>query len=352
MNDEQMEETRNSRNVLIGISIFLFLVAILVLITVSRTIEEQKIMEKANFVEVEATIVTYRGHTVYTSDNRFRIGESYTTYYQYKSPDGQIYSGFWQARIKTEEEAKAQIGKKVKIYVDNELKLDTKSLDIDKTGVTIGSVFGTLCLLISMSIFIYLAVRFAQWIKNRPLLTEKPNKEEKKNKPPKNFCSVHFPIIMLSVFILVASIGSPISKEKEYQLYENAQFVEVQGEISHYNEFEKDGSAYYVTYYKYIDAEGKEYSEMWRNDIYDKAEAEAAIGSAVTLYYDSNLGVLKSMDDLIKVPKPDHTFDIIVSLIFIALFTNSAVRFIRFIVRDKRYEAEQKRQREAGQYER
>lgn len=58
------------------------------------------------------------------------------------------------------------------------------------------------------------------------------------------------------------------------------------------------------------------------------------------------------MDDLIKVPKPDHTFDIIVSLIFIALFTNSAVRFIRFIVRDKRYEAEQKRQREEGQYER
>ena len=207
MNDEQMEKTRNSRNVLIGISIFLLFVAIFVFINVSKSVEEQKLYEKANFVEVEATIVTYRGHTVYTYDNRFRIGESYTTYYQYKSPDGQIYSGFWQARIKTEEEAKAQIGKKVKIYVDNELKLDTKSLDIDKTGVTIGSVFGTLCLLISMSIFIYLAVRFAQWIKNRPLLTEKPNKEEKKNKPPKNFCSVHFPIIMLSVFILVASIG-------------------------------------------------------------------------------------------------------------------------------------------------
>ena len=345
MNDEQMEKTRNSRTVLRVFSIFLLFVAIFVFINVSKSVEEQKLYEKANFVEVEATIVTYRGHTVYTYDNRFRIGESYTTYYQYKSPDGQIYSGFWQARIKTEEEAKAQIGKKVKIYVDNELKLDTKSLDIDKTGVTIGSVFGTLCLLISMSIFIYLAVRFAQWIKNRPLLTEKPNKEEKKNKPPKNFCSVHFPIIMLSVFILVASIGSSISKEKDNKLYENSQFVEVQGEISHYNEFEKDGSAYYVTYYKYIDAEGKEYSDMWQNDIYVKAEAEAAIGSAVTLYYDSNLGVLKSMDDLIKVPKPDHTFNIIVSLIFIALFTNSAVRFIRFIVRDKRYEAEQRRQR-------
>ncbi len=346
MNDEQMEKTRNSRNVLIGISIFLLFVAIFVFINVSKSVEEQNLYEKANFVEVEATIVEYRKHTVYADEDTFPIGESYTTYYQYKSPDGQIYSGFWQTRIKTEGEAKAQIGKKVKIYVDNELKLDTKSLDIDKTGVTIGSVFGTLCLLISMSIFIYLAVRFAQWIKNRPLLTEKPNKEEKKNKPPKNFCSVHFPIIMLSVFILVASIGSSISKEKEYQLYANAQFVEVQGEIYKYSEFEKDGLLYYVTYYQYVDAEGREFGDMWQNDIYDKAEAEAAIGSAVTLYYDSNLGVLKSMDDLIKVPKPDHTFDIIVSLIFIALFTNSAVRFIRFIVRDKRYEAEQKRQRE------
>ena len=352
MKSQQSEEKRNAKIIAIVAAFFFLFISIIVFSAISGSIKDLEQFEKANFVEVEATIVTYRGHTVYTYDNRFRIGESYTTYYQYKSPDGQIYSGFWQARIKTEEEAKAQIGKKVKIYVDNELKLDTKSLDIDKTGVTIGSVFGTLCLLISMSIFIYLAVRFAQWIKNRPLLTEKPNKEEKKNKPPKNFCSVHFPIIMLSVFILVASIGSSISKEKEYQLYANAQFVEVQGEISHYNEFEKDGSAYYVTYYKYIDAEGKEYSDMWQNDIYDKAEAEAAIGSAVTLYYDSNLGVLKSMDDLIKVPKPDHTFNIIVSLIFIALFTNSAVRFIRFIVRDKRYEAEQRRQREEGQYER
>ena len=346
MNDEQMEKTRNSRNVLIGISIFLLFVAIFVFINVSKSVEEQNLYEKANFVEVEATIVEYRKHTVYADEDTFPIGESYTTYYQYKSPDGQIYSGFWQTRIKTEGEAKAQIGKKVKIYVDNELKLDTKSLDFDKTSIWLESVLGSVCLLISFSILLYYAVLFVYWIKNRPTAIAKPNKEEKKNKPPKNYCSVHFPIIMLSVFILVASIGSSISKEKEYQLYANAQFVEVQGEISHYNEFEKDGSAYYVTCYKYIDAEGKEYSDMWQNDIYDKAEAEAAIGSAVTLYYDSNLGVLKSMDDLIKVPKPDHTFDIIVSLIFIALFTNSAVRFIRFIVRDKRYEAEQKRQRE------
>ncbi len=346
MNDEQMEKTRNSRNVLIGISIFLLFVAIFVFINVSKSVEEQKLYEKANFVEVEATIVEYRKHTVYADEDTFPIGESYTTYYQYKSPDGQIYSGFWQTRIKTEGEAKAQIGKKVKIYVDNELKLDTKSLDFDKTSIWLESVLGSVCLLISFSILLYYAVLFVYWIKNRPTAIAKPNKEERKNKPPKNFCSVHFPIIMLSVFILVASIGSSISKEKEYQLYANAQFVEVQGEIYKYSEFEKDGLLYYVTYYQYVDAEGREFGDMWQNDIYDKAEAEAAIGSAVTLYYDSNLGVLKSMDDLIKVPKPDHTFNIIVSLIFIALFTNSAVRFIRFIVRDKRYEAEQKRQRE------
>jgi heme/copper-type cytochrome/quinol oxidase subunit 2 len=341
-----MEKTRNSRNVLIGISIFLLFVAIFVFINVSKSVEEQNLYEKANFVEVEATIVEYRKHTVYADEDTFPIGESYTTYYQYKSPDGQIYSGFWQTRIKTEGEAKAQIGKKVKIYVDNELKLDTKSLDFDKTSIWLESVLGSVCLLISFSILLYYAVLFVYWIKNRPTAIAKPNKEEKKNKPPKNYCSVHFPIIMLSVFILVASIGSSISKEKEYQLYANAQFVEVQGEIYKYSEFEKDGLLYYVTYYQYVDAEGREFGDMWQNDIYDKAEAEAAIGSAVTLYYDSNLGVLKSMDDLIKVPKPDHTFDIIVSLIFIALFTNSAVRFIRFIVRDKRYEAEQKRQRE------
>ena len=56
MNDEQMEKTRNSRNVLIGISIFLLFVAIFVFINVSKSVEEQKLYEKANFVEVEATI--------------------------------------------------------------------------------------------------------------------------------------------------------------------------------------------------------------------------------------------------------------------------------------------------------
>ena len=352
MKSQQSEEKRNAKIIAIVAAFFFLFISIIVFSAISGSIKDLEQFEKANFVEVEATIIRYDEEIIYTKDNNVPIGTYYSTYYEYKSPDGEIYSACWQARIKTEEEAKAQIGTKVNIYIDHELKLQTKSLEFNKTGIGVGIGFATACLLLSLSLFTYLIVKLVRWKKNSLHSTEKANNEGKNKKPPKNFSTLNLAIILLSVFFIVASIDIAIAKEKEFKVYENAQFVEVQGEISHYNEFEKDGSAYYVTYYKYIDAEGKEYSDMWQNDIYDKAEAEAAIGSAVTLYYDSNLGVLKSMDDLIKVPKPDHTFDIIVSLIFIALFTNSAVRFIRFIVRDKRYEAEQKRQREEGQYER
>lgn len=337
MNKQEIKEKNKKRNIIIVAAIFLLFVAIFVLVTVSRDIDRIRDLENANFVEVEATIVEYKARIVYSNLH-------YSTFYEYKSPDGGIYSGCWQARIKTEEEAKSQIGMKVPIYIDDELKLQTKSLQIDKTGVTIGAVLGSLCLLISLGFITYLTVQFIRSRNNKDPNAQLSSKEDKEAKAPKNFCTLNLAVMLFAVVLAIGGVGSSISKEKEYKKYVNANFVEVQGEITEYKEFEKDGEVYFVTYYKYVDADGKEYFDMWQNNIYDKADAENAIGSKVPLYYDSKLGVLKSMGDLKKVPKPNHTLNIILVVVFIGLFVNSLARFIRFIIRNERYEAQQKRQ--------
>lgn len=85
------------------------------------------IYSKGNYVLEYATIIRYeedihRGKFI-----------DYVTYYEYVSPDGTIYTGLHEARIKTEEEAKAQIGKKVPVYIDHELKLQKKDFSLGGT---------------------------------------------------------------------------------------------------------------------------------------------------------------------------------------------------------------------------
>ncbi|MDE6606022.1 MAG: hypothetical protein K2K85_08390 [Clostridia bacterium] len=316
---------------------FLLFVAILVLVTVSKSIKKLEVYENANFIEVEANIVEYKEQKDY-------IQSYYVTFYEYKSPNGEIYSGFWQTKIKTEEEAKAQIGMKVPLYIDEELHLQTRSLNTDKTGVIIGVVFGSICLLGSIGLIVKMSVQLAHWLKKKNNLKEVQYEKENKTKRPKNFCTLNLAIMFFTVFAIIGGIGSSVSQEKTYQKYSNAQFVEVVGEIFEYKEFELSDSVYYVTFYKYVSEEGKEYTDMWKNDINTKEDAESAIGSKVPLFYDKELGVLKSMSDLEPVPKPDHTLNIILVVVFVVLFVNSLARFIRFIIRNEQYKAEQKMQ--------
>ncbi|MDE5755954.1 MAG: hypothetical protein K2I23_02580 [Clostridia bacterium] len=334
-----MEEKKNEakKNKIIIFSCgacFLLFVAILILVMVSGAIRDIEIFENANFVEVEATIVEYREYIVdsYTD---------YSTYYEYKSPNGGIYTGCWQSRIKTEEEAKAQIGMKVPIYIDDELKLQTKSLKVDKTGVIVGGIFGSICLLVSIGLFSYLAIPLARWLKCQAKIRGVGYKEDNDINRPRNYSFLHKMIMLFTVFAIAGCIGALISKENAYQKYINAQFVEVAGEIYDYKEFEKDNSPYFVTYYKYLGVDGKEYSGAWQNDIYSKEDAEAAIGNQVPLFYDEELGVFKSMRDLEPVSNPNHTLNIILVVVFVVLFVNSLARFIRFIIRNERYKKQQ-----------
>ncbi|MDE6604457.1 MAG: hypothetical protein K2K85_00345 [Clostridia bacterium] len=338
MGEKKIDARRNKITIFFCSACFLLFVAILILVMVSGAIRDIEIFENANFVEVEATIVEYKEYIV---DTGYPV---WSTFYEYKSPNGGIYTGCWDGRIRTEEEAKAQIGMKVPLYIDDELNLQTKSLKVDKTGVIVGGVFGSICLLGSIGFFTYLAIQLAHWLKEQARMKGVNYKEDNVISRPKNFVFFHQIIMLFTIFAIVGCIGSSISKENTYQKYINAEFVEVVGVIYEYKEFEKDDAPYYVIYYKYVSADGEEYAGMWQNDIYSKDDAEAAIGSEVPLLYDKEYGVIKSMSDLEPVQKPDHTLNIILAVVFVVLFVNSLVRFIRFIIRNERYEARQKMQ--------
>ena len=81
--------------------IFLLFASIFILIFVSNTIERQKEYKNANLVAVQATIIGYREQTIYAYNNTIAVGTSFNTYYKYTSPDGTVYSSFWQTRIKS-----------------------------------------------------------------------------------------------------------------------------------------------------------------------------------------------------------------------------------------------------------
>ena len=116
--------------------------------------------KNANFVQVYATITSYEQY-----HNRHNTGYTYSTFYEYKS-NGGVYYGMWQRLIKDENVAKEQVGKKVPIYVDEELKIHVKSLDdIGTSGVWLAGVLSVISWLIFTNSFVREIIFIVHWIK-------------------------------------------------------------------------------------------------------------------------------------------------------------------------------------------
>lgn len=112
----------------------------------------------ANFVKEYATIVEYEA-----VHNRYQ-GYTYSTFYEYKA-DGVVYYGLWQRLIENEEDAKAQVGKKVAIYVDHNLKHHTTSLDFTSSPIWLAGTFSFVCCLVFLNSFIRETIFIVRWVK-------------------------------------------------------------------------------------------------------------------------------------------------------------------------------------------
>ena len=113
----------------------------------------------ANYVQEYATIVRYEA-----VQRRYQQGYTYTTYYEYQA-DGMVYSGIFQRLIKTEEEAKAQIGKKIRIYVDHTMKHHTKSLQNSTVPIWIAGALALASFAIFLNSFVREIVFIVKWKK-------------------------------------------------------------------------------------------------------------------------------------------------------------------------------------------
>ncbi len=113
----------------------------------------------ANYVQEYATIVRYEA--VF---NERVGGYVYTTYYEYEA-DGMLYSGICQRNIQTEEEAKAQIGKKMRIYVDHTMKHHTPSLTTSTVPVWVAGALSIAFFGIFLNSFVREIIFIVKWKK-------------------------------------------------------------------------------------------------------------------------------------------------------------------------------------------
>ncbi len=142
--------------------VHLVVIAVTLIITILSIINTCKIVEnyqrrmnlKTNYVLEYATIVDYKS---YLSDGGYYY---YSLHYEYIAPDNTKYSGYWGDDLYNEEEAKAQIGKKVPIYIDHELHL--KSKEPNPKPSLVGAWFCGVVALVSLGVMLYSIIRLLQ----------------------------------------------------------------------------------------------------------------------------------------------------------------------------------------------
>ncbi len=153
---------------LVGVFLFGFMLLGMILLY-PQVIEDKKIYEKANFVKEYATVVKYERDLV---QSKYIL---YSTYYVYESTEA-TYKGCWQANMQSEEEAKAQVGKKVPIYVDHDLKIHTKKLNknfkVAFIGITTCIIIFSIGLIVSIIIMIRYITNSFKWKKYQESIKE------------------------------------------------------------------------------------------------------------------------------------------------------------------------------------
>ncbi len=133
------------------------IITILSIVNACRMVEnyQRRINLKTNYVLEYATVVKYK---TFLSNNGY---DFYYTYYEFIAADGTKYEGIWEANIYDEEEAKAQIGQKVPIYIDHELHLQTD--DPNYRPSLGGAWFCGVVALVSFGVMLYSIIRLLHW---------------------------------------------------------------------------------------------------------------------------------------------------------------------------------------------
>jgi len=126
---------------------------------ISKIIFDPLIALNENYEKEYATIVRYE-----LTNGRYDYNKSYSTFYEYEA-DGMVYSGLWQRLIYNEEEAKAQVGKKVPIYVDHTLKHHTTNLNFSSGAIWFAGTISFVCFAVFVNSFVREIIFIVRWKK-------------------------------------------------------------------------------------------------------------------------------------------------------------------------------------------
>lgn len=153
-------------------------------------------------------------------------------------------------------------------------------------------------------------------------------------KKPDNLTIVHIGVMILTGIVFAIFLSHFVNAIIDYNIDTHANYVKEYAIIVRYEEmYANNGRRTYSTFYEY-EADGVVYYGMWQRLIDDEEEAKAKVGKKVPIYVDHTL----------KRHRKDINFSSsyiwiagTISLVCFAIFLNSFVREIIFIVRWKKY---------------
>lgn len=158
---------------------------------------------------------------------------------------------------------------------------------------------------------------------------------ENKTVKPDNLTIVHIGVMILTGIVFAIFLSHFVSAIIDYNIDTHANYVKEYATIVRY---EKVHNRYhqgytYTTYYEY-EVDGGVYYGMWQRLIKDEEEAKAKVGKKVPIYVDHTL---KRHRKDINISSNYIWIAGAISLVCFAIFLNSFIREIIFIVRWKKY---------------
>ncbi len=156
-------------------------------------------------------------------------------------------------------------------------------------------------------------------------------------KKPDNLTIVHICVMILMGTVCAIFFSHFVNAIKDYNIDVHANYVKEYATIVRYEKVKNRYQGYtYTVYYEY-EADDVVYYGMWQRLIEDEKEAKAKVGKQVPIYVDH---ALKRHRKDMNISSDYIWIAGGISFVSFAVFVNSFVREIIFIVKWKKYKQE------------
>lgn len=289
-------------------------------------VEKYETNNKANYKPVYATFVDYRKHSKNSK-------VYYNMVFEYVDDNGQVYSGEQaDPKLISIKNADSMLGKKLLVFVDQELGLITHDLYFHKTeAIFIGLIAAVGYCVLAYSLFWSLIWLLNRIIYYKESLVDKAIVDNKVSEgKPKALRRIIISLVSAILFAVCTYYCIQGVKLKT----ELAQIqVPVKATISGLKEFDdSDGEKYYKIYFTY-QSDDVEETNVYQSSIRSKSYAESKIGESVKVYLNTKTNkVYKNRE----FSSQADFFGICIAISFVVFMFNF-MPWVLYIVQKKYY---------------